>query len=75
MYESIIPVCIQFILDPECKFIDSRRITSSSRKPVVSTLIQCPRSIKIGLLAIGSLFIAIHLLKVTFATKLLFVIK
>ena len=39
VYKSIMPVCIEFVLDPECNSSDSRRITSSSRKPVVATLI------------------------------------
>ena len=39
VYKSIIPVCIEFALDPECKSSHSRRITSSSRKPVVAALI------------------------------------
>ena len=37
--KSMIPVCKEFVLDPECKSSDSRRITSSSRKPIVATLI------------------------------------
>ena len=61
LYKSIIRVCIEFVLDPECKSNDLRRITSSNRKPVVATLIQYPRSTKIGLPATGNLFIAFQL--------------
>ena len=48
---------MKFVLDPEYKSNDLRRITSSSRKPVVATLIQYPTSIKIQLPGTGNLFV------------------
>ena len=60
VFKWIIPVYIQFALDPECRSSDLRRIIWSSRKLVVTKMIWYPRSIKIGLSATGNLLIVIN---------------